>query len=370
MTTVRPPPGVSSSTIRPPIAWTKPRATARPRPTPAWVLRSPRRWNGSKTRSRSAGEPGALVDDPQVHEAVHRRASMRTGRRGRPRRRRWTRRWPRPARAGPGRPGRRQGLGHGPLDAAGRRTSRGERGGHDVLQVDGPVATSTAPACSRLMSSRLPTTRFSRSVSASMVAGNSWRCSRPGHVVLQQAVTDALIDASGVRRSCDTACSRAVRRASVRPGGAAVAASAWSAGSRGRAPAATGTSAAPARRRPTSCGPRTTSTRLASTAISQGVVERLGRRDAARRGHDDQASSRLRQQRDRVEGERGADLVDQPGNGSRSPISVAVVRASASASARARSASRLRCGAVDEKPRRQRWRRRHERRRGSRARRS
>ena len=53
-TIVRPPPGVSSGVREPPIASTNPRATARPSPTPSVPARSPSRWNGSNTRSRSS----------------------------------------------------------------------------------------------------------------------------------------------------------------------------------------------------------------------------------------------------------------------------------------------------------------------------
>ena len=57
------------------MASTKPRATASPSPTPAWPVRSPRRWNGWNTRSRSVGpDARAPVDRP-------------AGRRGRPPRR-------------------------------------------------------------------------------------------------------------------------------------------------------------------------------------------------------------------------------------------------------------------------------------------
>ena len=58
-TIVSPPPGVSSASSSPPIASTKPFATARPSPTPSLWPASPRRWNGLKSRSRSsAGTPG------------------------------------------------------------------------------------------------------------------------------------------------------------------------------------------------------------------------------------------------------------------------------------------------------------------------
>ena len=77
------------------------------------------------------------------------------------------------------------------------------------------------------MSSRFPTSELRRSLSSSIVSRNSRvasgvqstsRCSR--------LVTDALIDASGVRRSCDTAASSAVRSsfASASPAAAATSA--------------------------------------------------------------------------------------------------------------------------------------------------
>src|SRR5262245_11347498 len=59
VTIVSPPPGVLSTSTSPPIASTKPFATARPRPTPSSELESPIRWNGMNRRSTSvAGTPG------------------------------------------------------------------------------------------------------------------------------------------------------------------------------------------------------------------------------------------------------------------------------------------------------------------------
>src|SRR2546430_4502561 len=56
---VSPPPGVVSGSRLPPMASASPRDRARPSPTPVALPRSPRRWNGRKTRSRSAvGMPG------------------------------------------------------------------------------------------------------------------------------------------------------------------------------------------------------------------------------------------------------------------------------------------------------------------------
>ncbi len=98
------------------------------------------------------------------------------------------------------------------------------------------------------MSSRLPTMRLSRSVSSSMVARNSLAsCSRPGDVVLHERGTEALIEASGVRRSCETARRIAVRRRS--PSAAVAAACAAARSSRcSRAAASWATKACSTRR--------------------------------------------------------------------------------------------------------------------------
>ena len=52
---VSPPPGVSSGSSVPPMASTRPRDSASPRPIPVVLSVSPRRWKGRKTRSRSSG---------------------------------------------------------------------------------------------------------------------------------------------------------------------------------------------------------------------------------------------------------------------------------------------------------------------------
>ena len=211
---VTPPPGVSSTTISPPIASTNPRATARPSPTPVPFELSPRRWNGWNTCSRCAGgipgprsttrrstRPSAthastrtrvstgdhverVLDDVRdgtlEQRGVGLHARQRLGRR---------RRRPAPASLSP-------------ASAAGMTSS----------SATARITSCSAPVCSRLMSSRLPTRWLSRSVPSSMVSSSSRvapgvkstsRCSR--------LLTDALIDESGVRRSCDTAASSAVR---------------------------------------------------------------------------------------------------------------------------------------------------------------
>ena len=73
-------------------------------------------------------------------------------------------------------------------------------------------AERRAPTWSRLMSSRFATSAMSRSVSSAMVETNSSRSSGDHGTSLScRLEAAALIDASGVRRSCDTAWSRALR---------------------------------------------------------------------------------------------------------------------------------------------------------------
>src|SRR5436305_12993966 len=83
-TIVRPPPGVSSTVISPPIASTNPRATARPRPVPLPFDWSPSRWKGSKTRCRwSGGMPGPRSTIRRSTRPATAPASTRTGVAGR-----------------------------------------------------------------------------------------------------------------------------------------------------------------------------------------------------------------------------------------------------------------------------------------------
>ena len=197
------------------------------------------------------------------------------------------------------------------------------------------------------MSSRLPTSALSRSLSSSIVSRNSVvassvhstsRCSR--------LVTDALIDASGVRRSCDTAASSAVRSSFASASPAAAATSArnrrrstaictWAANDR-----STSRSSSDERRRRTttscSAGPIGT----ANTASRRGGRHRL----AGLRLHVVRARrSPAREHRHRVGRERGAELRDELrqrilGRWRACPPSAASV----SASARARAASAVR----------------------------
>ena len=104
-TMVSPPPGVSSTSISPPIASTKPFATARPSPTPSRPARVAepleRQEEPLALRRRDAG---AAVDDAHVDAAVDGAGRDHASRRPRARSgSRWRSRWRAPARAGPGR---------------------------------------------------------------------------------------------------------------------------------------------------------------------------------------------------------------------------------------------------------------------------
>ena len=114
-----------------------------------------------------------------------------------------------PARAAPGRLDTRERLGDVDVDASPRSAEARERGGHDLLEAD--VAHARAGArrlWSRLMSSRLPTSVFSRSVSSSIVCEQlARRLGRPVDVALQQA-RDRRLDrrqrrAQVVRHRCE-----------------------------------------------------------------------------------------------------------------------------------------------------------------------
>ena len=89
----------------------------------------------------------------------------------------------------------------------------------------GALRTLSAPACSRLMSSRFSTSRVSRSSDSRAVASSSSRSSaRPLTSVLLRLSTAAVADASGERRSWLTAASSAVRSRSASAMGLAAAA--------------------------------------------------------------------------------------------------------------------------------------------------
>ena len=124
------------------------------------------------------------------------------------------------------------------------------------------------------MSSRLPMIRSSRSVSSSMAWRSSAR-SAAGHSTSSDSSpdTDALIVASGVRRSCETARSRPVRNSSTAVEASAVSASCCEA--RVRSPATNWLPNELTRRRSSAfeAVPKTTS----RFAASRSTDDRLGR---------------------------------------------------------------------------------------------
>ena len=140
MRTVRPPPGVSSSSTLPPIASMNPRATASPRPTPARVLWSPRRWNGWNTRSPIGRvDAGTAVDDPEVDAAGHlgRLRSRTCAGDGDQARALATMLASARSRSAGSTEHRRQRLGHAHRDLGRVVLERAEGGGHDVFEVHG-----------------------------------------------------------------------------------------------------------------------------------------------------------------------------------------------------------------------------------------
>ena len=97
----------------------------------------------------------------------------------------------------------------------------------------GRRSMATEPVWIRLMSSRLPTRLFRRSASSSIVARNSpVSCAFHGTSGCRRLLTEALIEASGVRRSCETAARMAVRSSFTSTSSAAPAASARARASR------------------------------------------------------------------------------------------------------------------------------------------
>ena len=191
------------------MASTKPSATARPSPTPRACG-----CHRGAGRARTCGR-ARLARDAR---ARGRRSA------GRPRRRRRRRRHPTGsvrrqwasafammlAMARSSSPGsathRGSDSGTSISTAVGSRPEAAERGRDDLLEADRRGASSSAPVWSRLMSSRLPTSASSRSVSSSIVARNSSRSAGDQSMSSSCARLDRRLDpASGVRRSWETA---------------------------------------------------------------------------------------------------------------------------------------------------------------------
>ncbi len=87
---------------------------------------------------------------------------------------------------------------------------------HHVRQVGQPAVNVSGPDSSRVMSSRLPMKRFSRSASSWMVRSMAARpASSSAPCRLVRLVAAPRMEASGVRRSCEMEVSRAERSRSV-----------------------------------------------------------------------------------------------------------------------------------------------------------
>ena len=197
------------------------------------------------------------------------------------------------------------------------------------------------------MSSRLATRASSRSTSSSIVSRKSdFASSVQSTSRWSRLVTEALIDASGLRRSCETARSRATRRASA---SATMTAAADS--SRKRRRSSADTSCAPracTSRRSSPLRLRPLSTRIASAAeLDLSAAGGRGDGRLTRRAlHDPLARRCLPQDAPppRARTSPGARST-MAGSGSSLATSSAAARASASASALARAASAVRAAA-------------------------
>ena len=230
ITIVSPPPGVSSASRVPPIASTNPFDSARPRPTPAVLSVSPSRWNGTNTSSRrSAGNARARVDDAQLHAVAEfagrddRRLSRRGSSAARWSSRLTSARCSSTASACDRRDRRR--VPARPRPAPARSSSRA------------PPTTSSSATGARLTPStpglqpadvqqvgdqrRRARPRLSSAVSSSSARSAALSSTSPE----RSDVTAAVAAASGRRRSCPTAASRALRSRSASASGFASAAS-------------------------------------------------------------------------------------------------------------------------------------------------
>ena len=174
-------PGCPPGSRVPPIASVRPRDSASPSPTPVVLSVSPSRWNGANTRSRSAGgTPGPRSTTRSSTRSPSALAVTTGGCAGGGTAARWPTRL---ATTRSSRPGSAstvgQVVGHVDHDAApGRRRGRRAPAGRPRPARPARLSTDSAPACSRLMSSRLSTSGSSRSSDSSAVASSSARSSR------------------------------------------------------------------------------------------------------------------------------------------------------------------------------------------------
>ena len=214
MTIVRPPPGVSSADTSPPIASASPRATASPRPTPSPDGRVAVPLERQEDLLAGLlGHPGAGV--ARRAPGCARRARWSTpapGRAAAGGAARSRRRCRAPGRAGPGRPRRPGPPGRGSSRPGRARSPRRPPPAPPRRGRPAAATATSAPAWSRDMSSRLPMSASSRSAESSMAASSSASSSGEKVTSIERRLPiAALMPASGVRRSCETAESSAVR---------------------------------------------------------------------------------------------------------------------------------------------------------------
>ena len=178
------------------MASARPRDSASPSPTPVSLSRSPRRWNGRKTRSRSgAGMPGprsitrTSTRSPSALAVTVTRLGVRAVAQGV-----GDQVGQDPSRAERGSASTSgQPVRNLDLDPAARRRDVVDGEGNHLLHRHRLLASASAPAWRRLMSSRLATSRSSRSSDSVAVARSSARSSsRPGHVGARQALDGGL----------------------------------------------------------------------------------------------------------------------------------------------------------------------------------
>ncbi len=228
-TMVRPPPGVSSGSSVPPMASVEAAGQRQSEADAGRVVGVAEPLErAAKTCSRaSARDARAAVDDPQLDPVAERAAGdQRRAAGGAVAHARWRGGWRGPAPAARGRRAP-SGRSSGRSTTTGRPSGRRRRapGPRPRRARSGRSSTASAPACSRLMSSRLSTSAASRSSDSSAVSSSSSRSSVDHSTSrLSRLVTAALADASGVRRSWLTAASSAVRIRSASASGAACAA--------------------------------------------------------------------------------------------------------------------------------------------------
>ena len=211
---------------------TNPFESASPRPRPVSLSVSPRRWNGRNTAPRrSTGIPGPRSTTRSSTRSWNELAARRTRRSGGLWRtafasRLTTTRCSSTASASTG----RRSSGRSSSTAPGPRPSSSRAGKTMSARSVGARVTPSAPACTRLTSSRLVTSSARESRLSAAVSSSSARSVGGSSIsVERRALTAADAEVSGRRRSWPTAASSAERRRSVSASSSAASAASASA---------------------------------------------------------------------------------------------------------------------------------------------